>query len=247
MTKQFYEKVLPKLGKKYCVAWASPTVKGMNHEWVTSVDDIVPTIEEIKTKKGNVNIYIALSSFGGNSRAAKHAQYRGCFFVDLDVGDDKAEQGKGYIDKASAEKALDEFVERTGLPPVVKLDSGNGVHGYWPLEEDMTIEEWAPYADKFYNFCVDSGLIVDSSVMQDAARIMRAPDTYNCKSNPPKEAKLLTEVFSYNLETFKNILGEAQPSLDSILKQAKSPLSEDQKKLLKPAEDKPNILYLHDV
>ena len=241
MTKQFYEKVLPKLGKKYCVAWASPTVKGMNHEWVTSVDDIVPTIEDIKAKKGNVNIYIALSSFGGNSRAAKHAQYRGCFFVDLDVGDDKAEQGKGYIDKASAEKALDEFVVKTGLPPVVKLDSGNGIHGYWPLEEDMTIEEWAPYADKFYNFCVDSGLIVDSSVMQDAARIMRAPDTYNCKSNPPKEAKLLTEVFSYNLETFKNILGEAQPSLDSILKQAKSPLSEDQKKLLKLDNFKTNF------
>ena len=151
MITKFYEKILPTKGNKYCVAWTSG--KGMNHEWVDYIKDIEPTIKDLQSKHKDINIYVAMSSFEGQSRLAKHATYRKSLFVDLDVGKDKAESGKGYATKEEAEKALDDFVEKTLLPPVIKLDSGNGIHGYWPLQEELTIKEWEPYAEKFFNFC----------------------------------------------------------------------------------------------
>jgi hypothetical protein len=233
MITKFYEKVLPLQGKKYCVAWSEG--RGMNHEWVDSISEIEPTIVDLQDRHKEVNIYVAMSTFEGKSRLAKHASYRKCLFVDLDVGKDKAESGKGYATKDEAEQALDKFVEDTSLPPVVKLDSGNGIHGYWPLDKELTIAEWEPYAEKFYNFCLSHNLLVDSSVMCDAARIMRSPGTINKKKDKPASpTKLLTEeINQYSLEDIEQIMGEVIMPIDAILKAAKSPLSEDQRKALK--------------
>jgi len=233
MITKFYEKILPTQGSKYCVAWTKG--KGMNHEWVDFIKDIEPTIIDLQNKHKEINVYVAMSSFKGQSRLAKHASYRKSLFVDLDVGEDKAESGKGYATKEEAEKALDDFVEKTLLPPVIKLDSGNGIHGYWALDKDLTIEEWEPYAEKFYSFCLEHKLIVDSSVMCDAARIMRSPNTVNYKKDKPSSpTKLLTdEIREYSLENFDEVLGSIEPSIDNILKAAKSPLTEDQRKALK--------------
>mgnify|MGYP003649392285 FL=1 len=231
MITKFYEKILPTKGNKYCVAWTSG--KGMNHEWVDYIKDIEPTIKDLQSKNKDINIYVAMSSFEGQSRLAKHATYRKSLFVDLDVGKDKAESGKGYATKEEAEKALDDFVEKTLLPPVIKLDSGNGIHGYWPLQEELTIKEWEPYAEKFFNFCLEHKLLVDSSVMCDAARIMRSPDSINYKKGKePAPAKLLTEeIHEYPLELIKDRIGEVEVSLDVILKDRK--LTNDQRKALK--------------
>jgi hypothetical protein len=233
MISKFYEKILPTQGNKYCVAWTKG--KGMNHEWVDFIKDIEPTIIDLQNKHKEINVYVAMSSFEGQSRLAKHASYRKSLFVDLDVGKDKAESGKGYATKEEAEKALDDFVQKTLLPPVIKLDSGNGIHGYWALDKDLTIEEWEPYAEKFYNFCLEHKLIVDSSVMCDAARIMRSPNTVNYKKDKlPSPTKLLTdEIRTYPLENFDEVLGGIEPLIDSVLKVAKSPLTEDQRKMLK--------------
>jgi len=231
MITKFYEKILPKKGNKYCVAWTSG--KGMNHEWVDSIIDIEPTVAQLQKKYKEVNIYVAMSSFQGQSRLAKHAMYRKCLFVDLDVGADKAKTDKGYATKEEAEKALDDFVEKTLLPPVIKLDSGNGIHGYWPLEEELTTKEWQPYAEKFFNFCVEHKLLVDSSVMCDAARIMRSPDSVNYKKGKkPSPTRLLTEqIQEYPLELIKERIGEVEQSFDSFMKS--KPLSVEQKKTLK--------------
>ena len=230
MTTKFYEKILPTKGNKYCIAWTSG--KGMNHEWVDSITDIKPTIIELQNKHKEINIYVAMSSFKGQSRLAKHAAYRKSLFVDLDVGEDKAELGKGYATKEEAEKALDDFVEKTLLPPVIKVDSGNGIHGYWPLDKDLTIEEWEPYADKFYDLCLKHKLLVDSSVMCDAARIMRSPDSINYKKDrEPAPAKLLTEeIQEYSLELIEDLIGGVEVSLDTILNDKKQLFTQSNKR-----------------
>lgn len=231
MITKFYEKILPKKGNKYCIAWTSG--KGMNHEWVDSIVDIEPTVLELQKKYKEINIYVAMSSFQGQSRLAKHAMYRKSLFVDLDVGEDKAKTGKGYATKEEAEKALDDFVEKTLLPPVIKLDSGNGIHGYWPLEEELTTKEWQPYAEKFFNFCVEHKLLVDSSVMCDAARIMRSPNSINHKKGRKSSpTKLLTEqIQEYPLQLIKERIGEVEQSFDSFMKS--KALTVQQRKTLK--------------
>ena len=70
--------------------------------------------------------------------------------------------------------------------------------------------------------------------MGDAARIMRCPDTFNFKDNPPLPTKILSDTLPvYKLEDIDNFLGSVQESLESILAQAKGKMSDDQRKMLK--------------
>ena len=122
MITKFYKKILPIKGNKYCVAWTSG--KGMNHEWVDYIKDIEPTIKNLQSKHKDINIYVAMSSFEGQSRLAKHATYRKSLFVDLDVGKDKAESGKGYATKEEAEKAIARSRELTPHPTPFDIMAG---------------------------------------------------------------------------------------------------------------------------
>jgi hypothetical protein len=108
MIKQFYEKALPSQGV-YCVAKITATKRTVQ-EFAETLDDL----EIIATKFGmeENNVYVALSSFDGYSRKAEDSQYLRSFFIDLDVGDTKAEIGRGYATKADAHIALQVFLAR---------------------------------------------------------------------------------------------------------------------------------------
>ena len=41
------------------------------------------------------------------------------------------------------------------LPPPIRIDSGSGVHAYWPLDEDVPSDVWKRYATKFKSLCND--------------------------------------------------------------------------------------------
>ena len=227
MITEFYKKVLPSKGV-YCIATKDPGEGTyMKHKFVENIDDIEPTVKDLI--KTNTNIFVALSSFDGYSRKAENAILAKSFFVDLDVG-----EGKGYLSKGEANQALEDFVNKEGLPPPVKVDSGGGIHAYWPLDHDIPTPEWKPYAEKFKEFCLGKGLKIDPVVTADVARILRCPDTFNQKSDPPSRTSLLTdEVPVYSYEEFKNFLGEVQQAHDDILANIPKGLSEDQKKMLK--------------
>jgi hypothetical protein len=237
MITKFYEKALPQRGELYCIAWIPTTLKGMRHEWVESIDEVEPTIKALQKQHGeNLNIFVALSTFKSEVREARNSSHRKCIFIDLDVGEDKAESGKGYATKEDAMVALKSFVDEAELPDPVFVDSGNGIHAYYIFDEDITIEEWKPYADKFLALCQSKGLIVDSSVMCDAARIMRSPNTINCKKDkaPVATALLSDEVVTYPLETIKSFLSDVAMPLQAILQQAaKIPMTEEEKKAAK--------------
>ena len=144
------------------------------------------------------------SSFKGYSRKADEAQAVKSFFVDLDVG-----EGKGYNSKDEALDAIDKFIEANELPPPVRIDSGGGVHAYWIFDKDVPADEWKPYAEKFKNFCLSRGLNIDPVVTADLARILRCPDTFNQKTDPPIPTKVLdNDIPIYSFDEFKNFLGE---------------------------------------
>ena len=227
MITEFYKKVLPSKGV-YCIATKDPGEGTyMKHKFVENIDDIEPTVKDLI--KTNTNIFVALSSFDGYSRKAENAILAKSFFVDLDVG-----EGKGYLSKGEANQALEDFVNKEGLPPPVKVDSGGGIHAYWPLDHDIPTPEWKPYAEKFKEFCLGKGLKIDPVVTADVARILRCPDTFNQKSDPPSRTYMLTkEVPVYSYEEFKNFLGEVQVAHEDILASIPKGLSEDQKKMLK--------------
>ena len=227
MIKEFYKKALPSTGV-YCVATIDPVVKVTRHKFVENIDELESFVESKKNTK--TNIFVALSSFNGYSRKAEEAKAVKSFFVDLDVG-----EGKGYESKEEALDAIDKFISANELPPPVRIDSGGGVHAYWLFDKDVPATEWKPYAEKFKNFCISHGLNIDPVVTADLARILRCPDTFNQKTDPPIPTKLLdNELPIYSFDEFKHFLGEVAQSHDELIASIpKTGLSEDQRKMMK--------------
>lgn len=221
MIKQFYQKALPSQGV-YCVAGIKND--RTTHRFVETLDDLVDAIDRFKNEEQNV--FVALNSFKGYSRKADYAQYCKSFFIDLDVGDKDSK----YSSKEEALAALDDFVKQYELPPPIRVDSGGGVHAYWPFDRDVPTEEWKIYATKFKQLCQDY-LKIDPAVTADAARVLRCPDSYNYKTDPPTPTRLLdTEFPEYDFDMFKSYLGEVSSST-SIIDMIPKGLDEDTKKI----------------
>ena len=141
MITEFYKKILPSTGI-YCVADINPTTGKTTHKFVESIDEIEPVVQKLISK--NTNIFVALAAFKGYSRKVDSAVSLRSFFVDLDVGETKE-----YKSKEEALEALTKFVVDNDLPPPIRVDSGGGVHAYWPLDVDVLVDEWKHYADAF--------------------------------------------------------------------------------------------------
>lgn len=140
------------------------------------------------------------------------------FWVDIDCGptkaapDEKTGRPDGYIDQAAGLTALKQFCTTVGLPRPLLVNSGRGIHAYWPLDRDVTREEWEPVAARLSELCVTHNFYVDPSVFE-VARILRVPGTLNFKDNPPKPVTLISGAKPTSFEEFRNALGvrELQP------------------------------------
>lgn len=107
------------------------------------------------------------------------------FWLDLDCGPDKP-----YARKAEAISALRAFCAHTGMPKPLVVDSGHGVHAYWPLVEPIQRAEWEPVAQRLKKVCAAAGLKIDPSCVE-AARILRLPGTLNYKRDTPAPVRVL--------------------------------------------------------
>lgn len=209
MLRQFYEKALPSQGV-YCVTGIKDG-KATNR-FAETLDQLVEIIEELKANQSNV--FVALSSFGSYSRKADNALFSRSLFIDLDVD---PENPKKYNSKEEALAALDDFIQINKFAPPVRVDSGGGVHAYWLLDQDIAIAEWKKYADKFKKFCLDY-MKIDTAVTADAARVLRCPDTFNYKTDPPRPTELLDEDYGqYSFHQIQEFLGVIPQTVEEIL------------------------------
>lgn len=208
MLKEFYQAVLPSTGW-YCVTVITPDGVAINH-FSQSVDELVTHIEN----NNKYNVFVPPFSYKSNSRKASNAEFGKSFFIDLDV--DPANPKK-YTSKTDALNALDGFLTDSGLPPPLVVDSGGGVHAYWVFDEDVPAGEWKPVAECFKAYCL-SKVRIDPVVTADAARVMRAPGTFNYKTDPPRATAVLNfgDLERYDFGSFKEFLGVTEPDVDKI-------------------------------
>lgn len=220
MLKQFYEKALPSQGV-YCVSGIDQTTKKTTNRFAETLEDVFKLVDKFKGQ--DLNVFVALGSFDGFSRKADNCLFFRSFFIDLDVG-----EGKAYGDKGEAQTALWKFLGETGLPDPVCVDSGGGMHAYWIMDRDIPISEYLPYAHQFKAFVLDK-ISADPSVMADAARIMRCPETFNQKFNPPELTSIIGEEISvYGWDDFKEFLdSQSEVKPDDVLARVKKGLDED--------------------
>ena len=220
MLKQFYEKALPSQGV-YCVSGIDQATKKTTNRFAETLEDVFKLIDKFKGQK--LNVFVAPGSFDGFSRKADNCLFFRSLFIDLDVG-----EGKAYGDKGEAQTALWKFLGETGLPHPVCIDSGGGMHAYWIMDRDIPIDEYLPYAQKFKAFALER-VAADPVVMADAARIMRCPDTYNYKFDPPELASIIgDEITTYDWDEFKEFLdGEIETKPTDPFANVKKGLDED--------------------
>lgn len=159
------------------------------------------------------NVYFGVAKFAtGKGRKKANVQGLQAFWLDIDCGESKATvnpttgRPDGYVDQATGLQALQAFCQRIGLPRPLLVNSGRGIHVYWPLTREVTREEWEPVAERLRELCVLHNFHIDGKVFE-IARVLRIPGTYNFKDNPPTLVEIISGASPVSYETFKDLLG----------------------------------------
>lgn len=148
-------------------------------------------------------------------RSAQNAVHLRSLFLDIDV------KGDGYATTRDAATALKEFLENTGMPrPSMIVGSGSGgMHVYWCLDEALTPAQWQPLAQGLVEATKQAGLLCDTQVTVDAARILRVPGTTNWKGGKPKPVQLhIASIVNedYSVEYIRRVLAPYVPARPAL-------------------------------
>ena len=132
------------------------------------------------------------------------------FWLDIDCG-----EGKPYETQGDGADALRGFCRTVGLPKPWVVNSGRGLHVYWPLTEPVSRQDWLPVAKRLKALCVEHNLEADPSRTADAASILRTPDTLNHKVSPALKVKLWMEGATTPFEKFRSAVDRKSTRLNS--------------------------------
>jgi len=203
----FYKAVLPPEGP-YCV-WGNSKTK-IVQTFHNTLEEVIDRGLELDTQK--FNAFFALASFkDDSSREADNVKGLRSFFIDLDCGPNKP-----YADQTDGALALRRFVDDTNFPKPYIVNSGRGLHAYWPIQEVLSVTEWGPLARAFKTLVL-SKLKVDPAVSADAARVLRMPDTTHYKGDP-LPVQLIQDGVTTPLAEFRKLL----PAVAADLSAAKA-------------------------
>jgi hypothetical protein len=221
-SQEFLATVLPSVGN-YCAVELSTAKK--EHVFVETVEEAYAAAMAFSDR--GLEAYFGLASFGNNTRRlAENAGLMRAMFLDIDCNGVKSD--KEYSSKTEGAEALDKFLADTGLAtlgtPFI-VNSGGGLHVYWPLDEDTPITVWKRVAENFKKVCHKFAFKIDFNVPADAARVLRVPDTFNYKKDKPRKVKIMVEASParFSIDEFEAVLLE-HLGTDAVLES--SPLLE---------------------
>jgi hypothetical protein len=202
----FLSSVLPTQGTYCTVGIRNGLVKQNFHATVDDVDAVGTGLVS-----SGVDAYFALATFNdGSSRKAENAAFLRSFFLDLDCG-----TGKPYADQAAAAQALRSFISTTQLPEPTVVNSGGGLHVYWPLTEDVPVYVWLGHAKFLKRLCTQHNLHADPAVTADCVRILRIPGTSNFKDGKSRPVQIIHSGQPTDLEVFVANLPSAPVDLSA--------------------------------
>jgi len=172
-TLNFLQRVLPSTGF-YVTTVINPD--GRRQGFFSTVDDLAKAVVGLD-QRGN-NTYFALSSFvEKGSRKQDNVRTTKVIALDVDCGTDKP-----FPSWKEGVAALGAFVQQMSLPKPLIIHSGNGLHVYWVLTEELEPVRWKPLAEAMKAAAKDKGFAIDPAVPADSARVLRPVGTTNPKS-----------------------------------------------------------------
>jgi hypothetical protein len=195
----FLAAVLPPTGWYCALGIKGKKLKQTFHNTLADLDTEINALVA-----SNHNCYFALASFKDNAgRTQENSEYLKAFFLDLDCG-----AGKEFADQPTALQALRTFLKEAKLPKPTIVNSGRGIHVYWPLQAAIAVREWRQVAVKLKALCAQHQFPADPAVTSDTARVLRAPETFNVKdADKPLAVEILHVCTPIDFADFKDALG----------------------------------------
>jgi energy-coupling factor transporter ATP-binding protein EcfA2 len=167
------------------------------------------TLAEIDTKVSELvddkyDVYFACSKFidPQNGRIQPNANIIKAFWLDVDCG-----EGKPYANQIDGLYALKAFCKKIKMPLPTVVNSGRGVHAYWRLTSVIDRAQWKPVAERIKALCEEHEFAADPSRTADNASILRVPETFNFKDEPPLHVTILGIQPEVDYELIKQTIG----------------------------------------
>ncbi len=196
---QFLRTILPESGI-YFLALFKEGYKVPAHKAYTDLETMAYAIEQM-AKSEQLSVYHACASYQKavieietddpnkpkrKYRILENWDRARSFWVDLDCGQEKFDAGQGYLKKNDAVKAICEFAKDINWPRPMIVDSGNGIHAYWPLTKDIKSSAWCKVSNILKASLYHAGVIADPSRTADFASILRPVGSINRKKGQAK-------------------------------------------------------------
>ena len=211
-TLEFLRAILPEDGVYYTAIF-KPGFHAPAHKAFTSLETMADAI--VKMDAGDWTVYHACASYkeefidvGGKKkyRISDNWNKAKCFWADLDCGEEKAAEGKGYATKREAATAMKEFCDKTGFPKPFYVDSGNGIHAYWPLTKAINSAVWVKMATVLKAVFAHHNVLADPSRTSDFASILRPVGSHNKKTEDYKPVIAKNNVAPIDVKELADIL-----------------------------------------
>ncbi len=192
--------------------WASDgchcvvTIKNgvVRHYWDTATDLKAAVAASVRA---NADVYFAPATFASDSRVQNNIHSIQSFWLDVDVGINKP-----YATIPDALNALKHFIDLVGLPLPWMIQSGRGLHVYWPLTQPVVGTLWLPVAKRLKMVCEKARFYPGAERTADAASIMRLPGTFHHKdADNPLPVRVLKEGLSSDFLVFSRALEKFSP------------------------------------
>ena len=194
-TLEFLKRVLPSDGY-YVSIVVNPD--GRKQGYFQTVEELATACKRLD-KAGN-NTYFAISSFmhKGN-RKQENVSKTKVIAIDVDCG-----KNKPFADWKAGLLALSKYVKTMKLPKPMVIGSGNGLHVYWVLTQELEPDEWKPIANAVKASALDKDFKADAGLIANSALVLRPVGTHNPKNG--KEVKLLIDAKPISAEELKTKL-----------------------------------------
>jgi hypothetical protein len=194
-TLEHLQRVLPSEGF-YVTTVINPD--GNRQGFFSTVDELAKAVAGLD-QTGN-NTYFAISAFKEKgSRKQDNVRAIKVVALDVDCGNNKP-----YPSWKEGLVALGTFIQTMNLPKPMIVFSGNGLHVYWCLTEELEPARWKPIAEAMKSAAIANEFHIDAGLTANSALVLRPIGTHNPKNG--NEVKLLVDAEPVSHELLKSCL-----------------------------------------
>lgn len=211
--KEFLQLILA--SKDYYTLWIHKQDKKTYNQRFDDLDECIEFIEQ--TDKSTQTVYMAVGKF--NNNYGKHPKYGNMYVqrkaeqatvfktlcVDLDVDPSNPEK---YASQKDAAFTIMNACRKVGFPMPMLVNSGYGVHAYWPLQQLIQRDVWVKLSSAMFNMFRSLGCKMDASKIKDPTMVLRPVGTHNKKKEPWQEVRVVREAPAYKVMDLANVLKE---------------------------------------